>query len=104
MNYLVYVVVAAIIYVSEAYLAIVVSDIGTVFGFVGTFAGTSISYFIPTILFCKAYSKFANQVFKSQEKKWYCISVINGVVGIFFFCLFLYANILSITSGKSAGH
>jgi hypothetical protein len=43
------------IYILEVVLAITIKDIGTVFGFIGTFASTSISYFIPSILFCKGY-------------------------------------------------
>ena len=96
MNYGIYAGTAAVIYCAEAYLAIVVSNIGDVFGFVGTFAGTSISYFIPTILFCVGFKKFATADYKYKFANWYKISILNGVIGVFFFCLFLYANILSI--------
>ena len=96
MNYGIYAVTAAVIYCAEAYLAIVVSNIGDVFGFVGTFAGTSISYFIPTILFCVGFNKFATVDYKHRFGHWYKIAILNGLVGVFFFCLFLYANILSL--------
>jgi len=100
MNYGIYAVTAAIIYCAEAYIAIVVTNIGDVFGFVGTFAGTSISYFIPTILFCHGFNKFATVDYKHRFGHWYKIAILNGLIGIFFFGLFLYANILSITAKK----
>ena len=98
MNYAIYFGVAALIYASEAYLAIVVDDIGQVFGFIGTFAGTSLSYFIPSLLFCQAFSKFADSSQKLHYQTWFKISIVNGILGIFFFFVFLYANILSITN------
>lgn len=96
MNYGIYAVTAAVIYIAEAYLAIVVTNIGDVFGFVGTFAGTSISYFIPSVLFCVGFSKFATADYKYKFGVWYKVAVLNGIVGVFFFSLFLYANILSL--------
>ena len=104
MNYAIYAGVAAVIYILEAYLAIVVDNIGTVFGFVGTFAGCSISYFIPTVLFCKGYDKFATTDFKVRFGNWYKIAIANGVCGVFFFFLFLYSNILSVKNGGGGGH
>ena len=103
MNFGIYAGVAAAIYITEAILAVKVKNIGTVFGFVGTFAGVSISYFIPTILFNKGFDKFATVDFKIRYKKWLTISKINGAFGVFFFCLFLYANILDVTSGGGGG-
>ena len=55
MNPIIYYVVTLVLYAVEVYLAIVVTNIGDVFGFIGTIAGTSLSFFIPSVLFCKSY-------------------------------------------------
>ena len=59
MNPLIYVAVTLALYGVEIYLAIVVQDIGNVFGFIGTIAGTSLSFFIPSVVYCRAFKKYA---------------------------------------------
>lgn len=59
MNPLIYVAVTLALYGVEIYLAIVVQDIGNVFGFIGTIAGTSLSFFIPSVVYCRAFNKYA---------------------------------------------
>lgn len=103
MNFGIYAGVAVAIYVTEAYLAILIDDIGPVIGFVGAIAGVSISYFIPSLLFNVGFSKFATTDFKVRFSGWKTISNINFLLGIFFFVLFMYSNIMSVASGKSGG-
>ena len=45
-----------LLYALEIYLSIQIDSISTVFGFIGTIAGTSLSFFIPSVLFYKAYN------------------------------------------------
>lgn len=96
MNPCIYYSATLILYAAEIYMAIAVSDIGDVFGFIGTIAGTSLSFFIPSIMFCFAFTKFANASYKQRFGNLNLISITNGVIGIAFFALFLYANILSL--------
>jgi F0F1-type ATP synthase assembly protein I len=96
MNPAIYVVTTIGLYAVEIYLAIVVNDIGNVFGFIGTIAGTSLSFFIPSVLFCQGIKLFASERFKKRNSGLYTVSIVNFVIGIFFFGLFLYSNILSL--------
>ena len=92
----IYVSTTILLYALEVYLSIVIDNIGNVFGFIGTIAGTSLSFFIPYVLFCRGYSMFASDSFMKENACLYRASVVNFIVGIGFFGLFLYANILSL--------
>ena len=96
MNPLIYYFATFVLYSMEIWLAIVVNDIGNIFGFIGTIAGTSLSFFIPSVLFCKAFNMFASKRFKQKNRQLFVLSIANFVVGIGFFGLFLYSNILSL--------
>jgi hypothetical protein len=93
MNPFLYYTVSILLYGVEIWLAIVVSDIGNVFGFIGTIAGTSLSFFIPSVIYCKAFNKFAK---KDESKILYNIAILNFTVGLGFFGLLLYSNVLSL--------
>lgn len=58
MNPIIYNSVTVLLYVAEIIMAIVISDISKVFGFIGTIAGTSLSFFIPSVLFCMSVKMF----------------------------------------------
>ena len=92
MNPLLYIAISLALYGVEIWLAIVVQDIGNVFGFIGTIAGTSLSFFIPSVIYCKAFNKYA----KNESRTLYNISILNFLVGIAFFGLLLYSNVLSL--------
>lgn len=55
MNPYIYYSVTILLFAIEIYLSIVIKDISKVFGFIGTFAGTSLSFFMPSIIFNIAY-------------------------------------------------
>ena len=80
------------LYGVEIWLAIVIKDIGNVFGFIGTIAGTSLSFFIPSVIYCRAFNKFCLH----EDRTLYYIAIVNFMVGIIFFGVFLYSNILSL--------
>jgi len=46
------------LYILEILAAIAISDIGNIFGFIGTIAGTSLSFFIPSILYLEGVKAF----------------------------------------------
>ena len=93
MNPLIYYSVNVAIYVTQIILALTISSIGDVFNFIATFAGTGLCFFIPSTLFYKGYHKFATEDYKNENRCWYIVAIINFVLGIGFFALFLYANI-----------
>ena len=96
MNPVIYYLATFVLYAMEIWLSIVVDDIGNIFGFIGTIAGTSLSFFIPSVLFCKAFNMFASKRYKQQNRRLFVFSIVNFVLGIGFFGLFLYSNILSL--------
>jgi hypothetical protein len=57
MNPIIYYSVTIALYILEIYLSIIISDISDIFGFIGTIAGTSLSFFMPSIMFNIAYKK-----------------------------------------------
>ena len=74
MNPWIYYLATFALYGLEIYLSIVIDDIGEIFGFIGTIAGTSLSFFIPSVLFCRAFSMFASSRFKTYHKSLYMVS------------------------------
>lgn len=80
------------------YLSIVINDIGEVFSFIATFAGTGMCFFLPSVLFCKAFTAYATDEAKEQNGIYYKLSIANFIVGIFLFGLFLASNIMAITA------
>lgn len=100
MNPVIYYTVNISIYVSQAVLGIVLSDIGLVFGFIGTFAGTGLCFFLPSWFFISGYNKFANEEFKRSNKLKLTVAYINFLLGIGAFGIFFYNNILSIKDAK----
>ena len=92
----IYLSVTVAIYVSEIALAILIDDIGNVFNFIVTFAGSGLCFWIPSLLFQRGYTLYASEEYKAQNKCIYIASWINFFMGFFFFGLFLYANIEAI--------
>jgi hypothetical protein len=81
-----------VLYGAEVWIAIVVASIGNVFGFIGAIGGSSLSFFIPSVIYCRAYSLHA----KNESKTLYWCSVVNFYFGIVFFGFLVYANILAL--------
>ena len=61
MNPVIYNITALILYVIEVALGILLSNIGMIFGFIGTFAGTGLSYFLPSLFVIIGFNKFATE-------------------------------------------
>ena len=84
------------LFVLEVYISIQVDSIAVVFGFIGTIAGTSLSFFIPSVVYIKAYNRYASTYEKEKYRFVYLGSIINFIIGIGCFLLFLYSNVLSV--------
>lgn len=93
MNPLIYFAATQFLFFWEVVLAIVVDDITAVFGIIATIAGTSLNFFIPSILFCLAYSQEENL---ERNKLLYNLSIANFLFGILAFCLYFYSNIVEL--------
>ena len=61
MNPVIYNVTALVLYVIEVFLGITLNNIGMIFGFIGTFAGTGLSYFLPSLFVIIGFNKFATE-------------------------------------------
>ena len=96
MNGYIYYPTTLILFILEVYLSIQVDSIAIVFGFIGTIAGTSLSFFIPSVLYFKAYNRYATVNEMKEYRYMYLGSILNFVIGIGFFLLFLYSDVLSI--------
>lgn len=96
MNPVIYYSGTLVLYVIEVWLSIIIKSIAQVFGFIGAFAGTSLSFFIPSILFTIGYRRFATNIQLEEMKKLNRVSIINFIIGIFFFGFFLYACIIGL--------
>lgn len=94
MNACLYYGLTFLLFALEVWLAIVVNDISSVFGYIGTIAGTSLQFFIPSAMFCRAFSVFTSPQFQFQHKTTYWVSVANFLLGVFFFGFYLYADII----------
>lgn len=88
-----------LMYVIELYCAIAVTNLGDVYGFVGTFSATSLCYFIPSLFFYRAYKLHATEHFKNEHRGLYIASACNFIFGSVLTCFFLYSNILSLQKG-----
>jgi hypothetical protein len=97
MNPIAYYTITTALFIAEVICAIKIKDISTVFGFIGTIAGTSLSFFLPSALFIRAVIKYGDSDAKRDNKGLWIMSWVNLVIGTGLFGLFLYANILSLT-------
>ena len=84
------------LYLLEVWLSIQITSVAQVFGFIGAFAGSSLGFFIPSILFSKAYYKFASQTESRELRTLNLASIANFLLGILFFSFFLYACVLGV--------
>lgn len=85
-----------ILYALEVYLSIIVTNLSDIFNFIGTVAGSNLSFFIPSVLFIRAFHSFASTRFKARHKTLYRLAIGNFLAGIALFALFLYSNVLSL--------
>lgn len=60
MNPIFYYSITLSLYGLEIFLSIIINDIGKVFGFIGAIATTSMTFFIPSLLFTMGYYKYAS--------------------------------------------
>ena len=63
MSPLIYYPVTVALYCVEVLLAILINNIGMVFGFIMTFAGTGLQFFIPSLFVIIGFKKFADYSF-----------------------------------------
>lgn len=96
MNPFIYYFVNVAMFVMQAVLGIILNDIGLVFGFMGTFAGVGLCYIMPSWFFYRGYMHFATKKYKGENRIDFILCLFNGAIGVPFFVLFLYANILSV--------
>lgn len=96
MNPVFYYSITIALYAFEIFLSIIISDISKVFGFIGAIATTSMTFFIPSLLFSMSYYKFASFEDKKKYRTLNKISIVNFIAGIGFTVFFFYADILSI--------
>lgn len=94
-NWIYYSVTVAL-FALQLYLAIVLTDLGDIFGFVGTFSATSLCYFNPSLLFIIAVKDYATRYYKDDHRGWIVTAYVNLALGLVCFGLFLYSNILTI--------
>ena len=59
MNPFIYNVCIVILYITEVALGLSGIEIGSLFGFIGTFSGVGISYFLPSLFLLRGYTLFA---------------------------------------------
>mmetsp|Transcript_32095 Transcript_32095/g.49076 ORF Transcript_32095/g.49076 Transcript_32095/m.49076 type:complete len:96 (+) Transcript_32095:1376-1663(+) len=93
MNPGIYYVATFLLYGIEIWLSALGINISVVFGYIGTIAGTSLSFFIPSWVFCAGLKMFGSEEERRKQSCWYTISILNFVLGIGFFGVFLYADI-----------
>ena len=91
MNPIAYYSITTALFVAEVICAIKIKDISTVFGFIGTIAGTSLSFFLPSALFIRAVIKYGDSDAKRDNNVLWIMSWVNLVIGTALFGLFLYA-------------
>ena len=63
MNPTIYYSLTLLLYTIEVILAIALDDIGQIFGFIGTFSGCGMSYFLPSMFVIVGFSKFGTEEF-----------------------------------------
>lgn len=101
MNPKIYYSVTLSLYLFEVFLACILTNIGPIFGYIATFAGCGLCYFLPSYFVIVSFKKYATPEYVKQNAIWVKIAYINFIMGIGFFFLFLANNILGfINFGK----
>ena len=93
MNPVIYNACTVVLYVLEVFLGLSGIEIGSLFGFIGTFSGVGISYFLPSLFLLRGYTLFAPED-RSKNGGYVCAAYINFLLGVIFFFLFLANNVL----------
>jgi len=86
------------LYAVEVALGLAPMDIGPLFGFIGTFSGVGISYFLPSLFVIYGFKLFATDKFQRENSHYVKLAYLNFALGVFFFALFLANNILLFIS------
>ena len=98
MNPQIYYVCATVLYVAEVVLGLLPGvNIGPLFGFIGTFSGVGISYFLPSLFVLRGYTNFAPEE-RDKNKGFVYGAYFNFILGLIFFVLFLANNVLLFIS------
>ena len=71
------------------------------FGFIGTFAGCGLQFFLPSLFVIVGLKSFATEEYKLKNNIWKISAYINFSVGVVLFFVFLANNILGIVYASS---
>ena len=102
MNPVIYYSLTLLLYAIEVVLAFTIDDIGQIFGFIGTFSGCGMSYFLPSMFVIYGFPAFGTQEFQEKNQMWKKLAYVNFFAGIFFFLLFLANNVLGIVYASAS--
>lgn len=101
MNPFIYNICTVVLYVAEVVLGLMPGvDIGPLFGFIGTFSGVGISYFLPSLFLIYAYKLFQEDSFRRANAGYTKLAWVNLLLGVIFFFLFLTNNVLTFVESK----
>ena len=96
MNPVIYNSATVVLYVIEVTLGLLPGvDIGPLFGFIGTFSGVGISYFLPSLFLIYGFKLFQEESFRRANSGYTKLAYVNFALGVFFFALFLLNNVLT---------
>jgi hypothetical protein len=105
MNPVIYNGATVLLYVIEVTLGLLPGiNIGPLFGFIGTFSGVGISYFLPSLFLINAYKLFQDDNFRRANSGYVKLSYVNFFLGVVFFFLFLGNNVLTFIPYKYLPH
>lgn len=101
MNPVIYNVCTIILYLVEITLGLLPGvDIGPLFGFIGTFSGVGISYFLPSLFLIYGYREFQDERYRQANTGFTKLAWINLLMGVFFFFMFLANNVMEFIPSK----
>ena len=101
MNPTIYYSLTVLLYIVEVALSILLDDIGQIFGFIGTFAGCGLQFFLPSLFVIVGLKTFATAEYREKNSIWNKSAYINFGVGVIIFFVFLANNILGIVYASS---
>ena len=81
----------------EAFLAIVVNDIGTIFNFLSAVTVTFLGFWFPAFFFIYAERKFPNEKLSKANGFHRCMAYFHILLGLLIFILSISSNIISLT-------
>jgi amino acid transporter len=100
MNSLYYFLSTLILFVSEALLAAVVTDVTSVFDFVAAFSVTCVGFLFPAIFYLTAVKKFRNSDKESEDKGMKVLAFVHLGLGLIVFVACIFSNCYTIWQSK----